>query len=80
MIYKHLNKSSSQMLTNRLCCVSIYDLCFFIGRERISIQTRTARRLASSPLLFVCVYFCCHFHAELEPLYVGVAFRQREQR
>ena len=33
----------------------------------------------SSPLLCFCVYFCCHPHAKLEALDVGILLRQSDQ-
>ncbi len=35
--------------------------------------------IASSPLLCICVYFCCHPYTELETFYKGVLLRQSDQ-
>ena len=33
-----------------------------------------------SPLLYICIYFCCHPHTELEALDEGILLRQSNQR
>ena len=65
----------SQTLTNRLWRVFIYERLLSFCLLNISHKRKQRRwTLLSSPLSFVCVYFCCQLHAELEPFNIGVAF------
>ena len=78
MICNHLTESPSHMLTNRLCCVLIHASSLYRQRKNISINANSGGD--SSPLLCICVYFCCHPNANLETLYEGIFLRQSDQR
>ncbi len=64
---------------SQIVCVGRACLFPIISPTPVYKREQRGTTNVSSPLLCICVYFCCHPNAKLETVDVGVLLRQSDQ-